>query len=66
MTVALLKSLWKMSPCTKLALPVTPASAALRRDSATMSGLYSMPIAVTPRLAAVMTVRPSPEPRSTR
>ncbi len=29
-----------------------------------MSGLYSMPRARTPRLAAVMTVRPSPEPRS--
>ena len=29
-----------------------------------MSGLYSMPSAVAPRLAAVITVRPSPEPRS--
>ena len=29
-----------------------------------MSGLYSMPIARAPRLAAVITVRPSPEPRS--
>ena len=42
------------------------AAAALRRDSATMSGLYSTPMARTPRFAAVMTVRPSPEPRSTR
>src|SRR5688572_26786824 len=29
-----------------------------------MSGLYSMPIARAPRFAAVITVRPSPEPRS--
>ena len=29
-----------------------------------MSGLYSMPSARAPRFAAVMTVRPSPEPRS--
>src|SRR5690606_13440104 len=35
------------------------------RESATMSGLYSMPRALAPRLAAVITVRPSPEPRST-
>ncbi len=29
-----------------------------------MSGLYSMPIARAPRLAAVITVRPSPDPKS--
>ena len=29
-----------------------------------MSGLYSTPSARAPRLAAVITVRPSPEPRS--
>ena len=46
------------------ALSLTPALAAFCFDSSTMSGLYSMPIARAPRLAAVMTVRPSPEPRS--
>src|SRR5690606_2924776 len=35
------------------------------RESATMSGLNSMPRAVAPRRAAVITVLPSPEPRST-
>ena len=64
MTVARERSLSKISPWTKLARSITPAAAALRRDSATMSGLYSMPSARTPRLAAVITVRPSPEPRS--
>ena len=29
-----------------------------------MSGLYSTPMALAPRFAAVMTVRPSPDPRS--
>ena len=47
-----------------VALAVTPASAAFFFDSSTMSGLYSMPAAVAPRLAAVITVRPSPDPRS--
>jgi hypothetical protein len=64
-TVALEKSLAKMSAFTNVALPVTPAAAAFRFDSSTMSGLNSMPSAVAPSLAAVMTVRPSPEPRST-
>ena len=65
MTVALLKSVLNRSACTKVALAVTPAFfCAFRFDRSTMSGLYSMPIAVAPRLAAVMTVRPSPDPRS--
>src|SRR4026207_481548 len=46
------------------ALPVTPCFCALARDRVTMSGLYSTPMAVAPRFAAMMTVRPSPEPRS--
>src|SRR5688572_20173519 len=48
----------------KVARPLTPSFSALTRESATMSALNSTPIAVAPRLAAVMTVRPSPEPRS--
>ena len=63
-TVACEKSLSNKSALTKLALSVTPALAALRFDSSTMSGLYSMPSALAPRFAAVITVRPSPEPRS--
>ena len=39
-------------------------AAALRLDSSTISGLYSMPSALAPRFAAVITVRPSPDPRS--
>ena len=46
------------------ALSLTPSLAALRFDSSTMSGLYSMPSALAPRLAAVITVRPSPDPKS--
>ena len=65
-TVACEKSLSKRSALVNVALPLTPSFAALRCDSATMSGLYSMPSARAPRLAAVMTVRPSPEPRSIR
>ena len=64
MTVAWERSLLKMSASTKPALSLTPALAALRLDSATMSGLYSTPSARAPRFAAVITVRPSPEPRS--
>ena len=45
-------------------LAVNALTAAFARDSATMSGLYSTPTAVAPRLAAVITVRPSPDPRS--
>ncbi|MNC96058.1 hypothetical protein D3C83_133300 [compost metagenome] len=54
------------SACTKVALSVTPAFWAAAFDRVTMSGLYSTPIAVAPRFAAVITVRPSPEPRSIR
>ena len=39
-----------------VARSLTPASAAFRFDSSTMSGLYSMPMARAPRLAAVITV----------
>ena len=66
MTVAFERSVSKRSALTKFALSDTPADAALRFDNSTISGLYSMPIARVPRLAAVMTVRPSPEPRSIR
>ena len=65
-TVALEKSVANRSACMNDASSVTPASFAFRRDSSTMSGLYSTPIARVPRFAAVMTVRPSPEPRSIR
>ena len=54
----------KMSPWTNSTS--TPCSFALRRDSSTMSGLYSMPRARAPRFAAAMAIFPSPEPRSTR
>ncbi len=64
-TLAFEKSVSKRSACTKVARSAdTLASAALRRDSSTMSGLYSMPKERAPRLAAVITVRPSPDPRS--
>src|SRR5882672_2297055 len=63
-TVALVRSVLKMSASTKSALPPTPAFSALRLESATMSGLYSTPSVRAPRFAAVITVRPSPEPRS--
>ena len=43
MTCAFEKSVSKRSAFTNVALSVTPASAALRFDSSTMSGLYSMP-----------------------
>jgi hypothetical protein len=64
-TSALEKSVTKMSACSKLALSLTPSFAAAAFESSTIFGLYSMPRAVAPRFAAVMTVRPSPEPRST-
>ena len=63
-TLASEKSVSNRSACAELARAVTPASAAFFCDSATMSGLYSMPTDRAPRLAAVITVRPSPEPRS--
>ncbi len=63
-TVACEKSLSKRSAFAKVALSPAPAATALRRESSTISGLYSMPSARAPRLAAVITVRPSPEPRS--
>ena len=53
-----------MSPSTKVARSATPASWASRVAKATMSGLYSTPIARAPRLAAAIMLRPSPEPRS--
>ena len=63
-TVALVKSLANRSAAANVARSATPASAARVFDNATMSGLYSMPSAVAPRLAAAITVRPSPDPRS--
>ena len=66
MTVALEKSVSNKSAFMKVARSVTPSFAAARLDNSTMSGLYSMPSALMPRLAAVITVRPSPEPRSIR
>ena len=64
MTVAPERSVSNRSAFVNVTLSPTPSCAALRRDNSTMSGLYSMPNALAPRLAAVMTVRPSPEPRS--
>ena len=43
MTVACEKSVLKRSAFSKCRLPVMPSFAALRFDSSTMSGLYSMP-----------------------
>jgi hypothetical protein len=63
-TVASEKSVSKMSPCTKRALPATPSACARRSESATSSGLNSTPTARAPRRAAPITRRPSPEPRS--
>jgi hypothetical protein len=53
-----------MSPSMNVARSATPASLASRRDSSTMFGLYSTPTPRAPRLAAAMTLRPSPDPRS--
>ena len=55
-----------MSPWTNCAVSATPAAAALRLESSTMLRLYSTPSARAPRLAAAITMRPSPEPRSIR
>ena len=63
-TVAWLRSVSNRSAFMKVALSETPAFSALAFDNSTMSGLYSMPIALAPRFAAVMTVIPSPDPRS--
>jgi hypothetical protein len=53
-----------MSPSTNIALSETPAWAAFFFESATMFGLNSTPRARAPRLAAPITFRPSPDPRS--
>src|SRR5687768_16203063 len=63
--VAFEKSASYMSPCTNWARSATPSLAAIRFDSATMSGLYSTPRPRAPSLAAAITFRPSPDPRST-
>ena len=64
MTDAFEMSASYMSPRSNRARSPTPAAVALRRDSSTMSGLYSTPSARAPRLAAPITLRPSPDPRS--
>ena len=64
-TVACEKSSTKISRCLKLSKFCTLARCALRIESATRSGLYSMPYARTPySLAASIGMTPSPEPRS--
>ena len=65
-TVALEKSVSKRSAFMNCARSVTPAARAFALESSTIFGLYSMPSARVPRFAAVITVRPSPEPRSMR
>src|SRR5262245_3116503 len=65
-TCALEKSVSNRSALLNVALSLTPAAVAFRFERSTMSGLYSMPCARSPRLAALMTVRPSPDPRSIR
>src|SRR3954467_1656251 len=65
MTLACEKSVAKMSARRNCARSATPAFCALSCESFTMSGLYSMPWARAPNFfAAMITVRPSPEPRS--
>ncbi len=63
-TVAWLKSVAKMSPCTTRALAVTPAATTLPCACFAMSGLYSMPTARAPSFAAAMAILPLPAPRS--
>src|SRR5262249_12893725 len=63
-TVACEISASYMPPCTNSAFSDTPSFAAFRCASLTMSSLYSTPSARAPRLAAAITLRPSPEPRS--
>ena len=66
MTVAWEKSVAKMSARRNCARSATPAFCALSCESFTMSGLYSTPSERAPYFfAARITVRPSPEPRST-
>ena len=64
MTSAFERSVSKRSAFTKVALSATPAAWAFFFDSSTIGGSYSMPIDVAPRLAAEITVMPSPDPRS--
>ena len=64
MTVASEKSVSNRSALRKVVREATPAASALRFESSTISGLYSMPTARAPSFAALMTVRPSPDPRS--
>src|SRR5882762_9499450 len=52
-TVAWVKSVVKISPCTICALPPTPAACALRWASAAMSGLYSTPRERAPNFFAI-------------
>ena len=51
MTCAFEKSVSNRSALTKVALSPTPAAVALRFDSSTMSGLYSMPWALQRRVS---------------
>ena len=55
-----------MSPCTNVVRSATPASRASLRECSTSSGVNSTPRARAPRLAAAMTIRPSPNPRNRR
>ena len=63
-TLALEKSVSNRSALTKVALSATPASSAFVSTVRPGRGLYSTPRARAPRLAALITRRPSPEPRS--
>src|SRR5690606_42017911 len=64
-TSASLKSNSNRSPNTNFTLSVTPAASALALASAILSGLRSTPTPVAPNFsAAVITIRPSPHPRS--
>jgi hypothetical protein len=64
-TLAREKSSLKMSPCTMVTRPATPARSALRCASAAIFGSYSMPIDRAPNsFAAAIAMRPSPAPRS--
>ena len=65
-TVAFDRSASYRSPWVNVALSDTPASFAFRWDRATMSGLNSTPCARAPFFAALITVMPSPDPRSIR
>ncbi len=55
----------KMSPSMNFASRLTPAFSAFSRASRTSEGSSSIPVPRVPNFfAAVMTIRPSPEPRS--